>query len=39
MSETHLVTAELHSRYLDQAFLFFITNIASPFQKRLQLHS
>lgn len=33
MSEFHLVTAKLHSRYLDQTFLFFITNIASPSPK------
>lgn len=35
MSEFNLVTAKLHSCYLDKTFLFFITSIASPFQKVL----
>lgn len=31
MPEFNLVTAKLRSHYLDQTFLFFITDIASPF--------
>lgn len=29
------MSAKLHSCYLDKTFLFFITSIASPFQKVL----
>lgn len=35
MPEFNLVTAKLRSHYLDQTFLFFITDIASPFLKCL----
>lgn len=35
MSEFNLVTAKLHLLYLDQMFLVFITDIASPVQKFL----
>lgn len=35
MSEFNLVTVKLHPLYLNQTFLFFITNIASPLQKLL----